>query len=310
MVQKITLSSSPQPLRVPGAGVTLSVLDYRTLCQRTDTPTLLLVHGIRDNAWSLHPVAEKLCQDYPTLALDLRGHGDSESPGAYSFALNVADFLAVSDYLEIAELVFIGHSLGGQLGAHYAALFPERVRALVIAEGLGPLNPPLERESQRRSDRKHTAALNTLLHQQSRLSDLEEAVRRLCRHHPKLSAERARFLALTGTRARPDGGLEWKWDPRIQSIWLTISQETTELRWTQIQPPVLVVTGERGGEYWQQQGHYQTQPKTTDQAEIYRRVHLLPNVKHITLPEVGHMLHYEAPERFAEALHAFLLNTV
>ncbi|MCH9673922.1 MAG: alpha/beta hydrolase [Gammaproteobacteria bacterium] len=296
----------PTPISTRGAGVRLAALDYRTPSGTTDGPTVVVLHGIRDNAWSFHPVAKALSARFPTISLDLRGHGDSEAPGAYSFALMVADLSAAQEDLGLTQVILVAHSLGAQISAHYAALFPERMAGLVIAEGLGPLRPASDAATQQASDRSRTESLITLPQSQRRLPDLADAVARLRRNHPRLSLERAAYLATTGTRPHQNGGLEWKWDPRIQSIWLTGSSELLALRWTQIRCPTLVVTAELGGEYWHRRGHYPIQQADTDNAEIQRRIATFCDAQHSEVRGVGHMIHYEEPVAFANALVPFL----
>ena len=126
----------PAELRIEGAGGTqLGMLDYG---DPGDAPPLLLLHGIRDLAWSMDPIAQALRDRYRVLSLDLRGHGTSEHPGGYTFPLYAADLHCVLDRLGIERATLVGHSLGGQIVCAYAGLFPERVRALVTIEGLGP----------------------------------------------------------------------------------------------------------------------------------------------------------------------------
>jgi predicted alpha/beta hydrolase len=70
------------------------------------------------------------------LSLDLRGHGASDHPGAYTFPLYAADLHCVLDRLGIARATLVGHSLGGQI----LGLVPnrDRVRAmLTVACGSG-----------------------------------------------------------------------------------------------------------------------------------------------------------------------------
>ena len=74
----------------------LGLLDYG---DPGGAPPLLLLHGIRDLAWSMDPIAQALRDRYRVLSLDLRGHGASEHPGAYTFPLYAADLHCVLDRL-------------------------------------------------------------------------------------------------------------------------------------------------------------------------------------------------------------------
>jgi 3-oxoadipate enol-lactonase len=66
---------------------------------------------------------------------DLRGYGASTvTPGITAFATFAADFAALLDHLGLARVVLGGLSMGGQIVMECYRLYPERVRALVLAD--------------------------------------------------------------------------------------------------------------------------------------------------------------------------------
>src|SRR5271156_257445 len=81
------------------------------------TRTIILMHGNTANAWWWEPMARVIAPEYRLLALDQRGHGDSEwvRPRAYSpadYAGDIARFVAhVAPKGE--KPVVVGHSMGG-----------------------------------------------------------------------------------------------------------------------------------------------------------------------------------------------------
>ena len=103
-------------------------------------PPLLLHHGGRDHGRSWDRIAEGFEDAYRVLALDLRGHGDSqpEVGGEYAIRQNVIDLLALAE-LAGPPVFLLGHSYGGRIGYLAAGAFPERFRAFVSIEG--PLEP-------------------------------------------------------------------------------------------------------------------------------------------------------------------------
>ena len=68
------------------------------------------------------------------LAVDLRGHGASSRPGAYSVALMAADVASLLDAVGGAAVDLVGHSLGGLVALRVAAGRPDRVRRLVLED--------------------------------------------------------------------------------------------------------------------------------------------------------------------------------
>src|SRR5262245_8418283 len=119
-------AAMPIEHRIEGAGgVMLGLLDYG---DPGSAPPLFLLHGIRDLAWSMDPVARALRDRYRVLSLDLRGHGASDHPGGYTFPHYAADLHCVLDRLDIERVALIGPMTGGQNVWSYAGLFPERRR--------------------------------------------------------------------------------------------------------------------------------------------------------------------------------------
>ncbi len=97
---------------------------------------LILIHGLAANHafWHLD-VLLPLVREYSVTVYDLRGHGYSEmTPSGYTTADMAEDLHQLMDKLEIDDAELIGHSFGGGVALHYAALHPERVSSLVIAD--------------------------------------------------------------------------------------------------------------------------------------------------------------------------------
>ena len=103
-------------------------------------PPLILLHGVRDHARSWDWVARALSADWRVVAPDLRGHGESQwSPdGAYIASYHVLDFAKLAGALGSEPVTIVAHSFGGNVAARFAAAYPERVRKLVLLEGMGP----------------------------------------------------------------------------------------------------------------------------------------------------------------------------
>jgi pimeloyl-ACP methyl ester carboxylesterase len=301
------IAAMPIEHRIEGAGgVMLGLLDYG---DPGSAPPLFLLHGIRDLAWSMDPVAQALRDRYRVLSLDLRGHGASDHPGGYTFPHYAADLHCVLDRLGIERLTLIGHSLGGQIVCAYAGLFPERVRALVTIEGLGPPRPPAgdEVEERRLHGRSGVEMLARLHDRSRRLADLDEAVERVRANHPSLDAARARFLTERGVVALPDGGLRWRWDPRVQGTWATTTRVANEERWSWVRCPTLVVTAGGAGRFWRERrGMIDAEDGGMTPEERARRVACFENARHVEIAGAGHMVHFDAPDELNRAIVEFL----
>jgi pimeloyl-ACP methyl ester carboxylesterase len=129
----------PRSRRLPGSdGLGIHVLEW----SEAGTP-LLLVHGFGNEAHIWDDFAPIVAPHYRTVAVDLRGHGDSDHDPErrYDYDHHVADLEAVSAALGIERLVLVGHSFGGRTGVLFAAKHPERMAGLVIVD-IGPEHDP------------------------------------------------------------------------------------------------------------------------------------------------------------------------
>jgi pimeloyl-ACP methyl ester carboxylesterase len=105
--------------------------------QTGEGPDLVTVHGLAANLafWYLN-IIPALSREFRVTTFDLRGHGYSEMPcSGYTSATMAHDVRDLLDRLNIRSAHLVGHSFGGAIALHCAALFPERVRTVTVADG-------------------------------------------------------------------------------------------------------------------------------------------------------------------------------
>ncbi len=118
-------------------------------------PPLLLLHGFTGSArtWDDHLPA--LGSRFTAIALDVIGHGLSDSPPdpeRYRMERAVEDVLALLDLLGHERAAALGYSMGGRLALHLALAAPERVTSLVLESASPGIASADEREARIRSD--------------------------------------------------------------------------------------------------------------------------------------------------------------
>ncbi len=320
-------SVEPKRVRIPARDFELSALDYghpkgghpkgghpkdRDPKDRGIT-TMLLVHGMRDLAWSMDSIAQAFCDRYRVLSIDMRGHGDSGRPGYYALAHFVSDLHTTCRHFSLENPILIGHSFGGEVASQLAGIFPEIPSKCVLIEGLGP--PPWEGEGsdqlRRAMARRSVESLDNIPSYGRSMPDLETAMGRLGSAHPGLGPERLRMLAAAGTRPHPDSGICWKWDPMLRTMFGSFSREQIEERWTWAVCPVLVVTGAESGTWWSK-GPPGGEPRNSlsrsylTPDELERRLGLFSDVRCVEIPGAGHMIHFDAPDALNDAIADFL----
>jgi lipase len=103
---------------------------------------VVALHGITSSRMSFVGVAEMLAGACPLLALDLRGHGDSDkSPGPYTIDQHADDVAATMRARGLGASIVVGHSFGAYVASALSARAPELVAALVLVDGGRPPLP-------------------------------------------------------------------------------------------------------------------------------------------------------------------------
>ncbi len=100
---------------------------------------LVLIHGASQDTLSWRYVIDKLADHFNVIAVDLPGHGKSDLINGAAFERttdNANHVLELSKQLKLGAPVFMGHSMGGGIACHIAALAPESVTGLVLVNGL------------------------------------------------------------------------------------------------------------------------------------------------------------------------------
>ncbi|MDY6907239.1 MAG: alpha/beta hydrolase [Chloroflexota bacterium] len=170
-------------------------------------PPMVLLHGFTTLAWAWHQFAPAFADSYRVLALDQRGHGDSEWPqgGDYTTEDHMTDIAGFVDALGLERMVLIGHSMGGRNAIMYAACFPEKVERLVLVDSR-PDNDPQGSEALKQ--------LITNIPEQ--IGSVEELIAELKQLYPRLPADMACHLASHGLRETAGGALTPKYDLRMR----------------------------------------------------------------------------------------------
>lgn len=96
---------------------------------------LIFLHAFPLNRTMWAPQEETLSSHFRVITVDLRGHGDSDAP-LWHYTLDQAaeDIRALMDHLSIGQAVLVGLSMGGYILFSFYRKYPERVKALVLAD--------------------------------------------------------------------------------------------------------------------------------------------------------------------------------
>ena len=123
---------TPGQVTVEHDGLHIAALDWGG-----DGTPLLLLHPNGLCAGLFEPLALRLRDAFRPVAVDLRGHGGTDTPttsGGFGFALMAADVLAVLDHLGIDSAVALGQSLGGGVSVLVDELRPGLLQRVLLCE--------------------------------------------------------------------------------------------------------------------------------------------------------------------------------
>lgn len=262
-----------------------------------EKPPLLLVHGGRDHARSWDWTAEALRDDWHVIALDHRGHGDSEwvSDGNYQASDMVYDVAQLVHQLDLAPVTIVSHSLGGNVCLRYAGIYPELVRKLVAIEGLGPSPAMLSKMAAKPYaervrewiEKKRSSAART----PRKYATIEDALARMQEENTYLTAEQARHLTIHGANRNEDGTFSWKFDPHLNNWPIETGYEEMKSVWEAISCPTLLLYGANS---------WASNPEKDGRLEFFRTASV------IEFENAGHWLHHDQFERFIATLREFL----
>jgi len=106
-------------------------------------PTVVLAHPGGGNHLSWWQQVPAFAQTHTCITFDHRGHGHTrdlpDDPGAAAYG---QDLVGLLDHLEIEKTAIVGQSMGGWTGVSITQTYPERVRALVLANSTGGIRDP------------------------------------------------------------------------------------------------------------------------------------------------------------------------
>ncbi|HET9314241.1 MAG TPA: alpha/beta hydrolase [Vicinamibacteria bacterium] len=247
---------------------------------------IVLLHGITGHARTWDRLAHDLAHAYRVIAIDQRGHGDSQAPpdGEYDTPLLAQDLGAIVDALGLGAFALLGLSMGGRVAMAFAGTQPARVERLVIVD-IGPdiHLPGLQR------------VRGMMAGASERIESVEQAVEYVRRANPRYDAAELRRRVEHGLKQLPDGGLAWKYDRALREMMRSgVRRDDMDL-WgplARIPCPTLVVRGAESDIL---------SPEIAD-----KMLRALPHGTLVEIPDAGHTVPGDQPAAFARAVRAFL----
>jgi esterase len=250
-----------------------------------DAPPIVLLHGGGQSAHTWDACCLLLARQHRCLALDQRGHGDSDwsTEGAYGFDDHARDVAGFIEGLQLRAPLLVGMSMGGINATAYATRHAETLRGLVSVD----VGPDVRFEAVERLMRGLGAYRF--------FASPADAARRLSR----LGARRPRALLeatlAQNLRQHDDARWTWKYDPRTlvertaaeildprQALWVRLAAITC---------PALVIRG--------------ADSEIFASADAERFANALARGTLVTVPAARHSVQTDNPKGLVAAIEAF-----
>ena len=246
-------------------------------------PAVILLHGLGSSLHTWEPWAQSLSGTHRVIRYDLPGFAltGADPAGNYSEARGMEVLAALMDKLSIVRASIVGNSMGGRLAWNFAATYPQRIDKLVLISPDGFESPgytygkspdvPALVKLMRYVLPKSFLRMN-LAPAYADASLLSDAV--VTRYHDLMLAPGVR-------------------DAMIARMGQTVlTDPVPALR--RILAPTLLLWGEKDALI------------PVSNAADYKNA--LPNAELVTLPDLGHVPHEEAPAASLAPVQAFLAN--
>lgn len=259
-------------------------------------PTFFLLHGWMDLSASFQFLVDALKSEWRVIAPDLRGFGLSAwAGGAYYFPDYFADLDRLLDhYSPDTPVNLVGHSMGGNIAGLYAGIRPQRVAQLALLEGFGlkptdPASAP-ERFAKWLDQLKAPPGFKAY-------ENIDEFARRLQQNNPRLTTERAQFIAAQSCKETTPGKFELISDPSHKLTNPVLYRiEEAKACWQRLTAPCLWITG-ANSEFMRMQ--------VANPEDYAARKACFKDLREVIIPDCGHMMHWDQPEALAAAIEEF-----
>ena len=287
----VTEYVQPEDRWVKLNGINFHYLDWGN----AHLPPLVLLHGGSLTAHTWDMACLILRHHYHCIALDQRGHGDTDWTPEDQLSedngdLMAADTKAFLDYLAYPRVILCGMSMGGMNSLRYAPQNPDRLYRLVIVD----IAPRTMREGQ--------LEMEAFRNETETMRNFEDFLERAIKFNPQRKPAHLQYSLLHSLKQVEDGWT-WKQDHRRYERTQGQTEEQmqaerdrrTEELWSEVKgitTPTLLMRGEIS--------------KILSKEAADEMVEAMVDAEQVLVKGATHSVQGDNPKDFANELHAFI----
>jgi esterase len=240
---------------------------------------LLILHGLFGTLDNWKTLAKRLAETYNVFLVDLRNHGRSPHSNEHDYELMADDVRELIEDLKIPTPSIIGHSMGGKVAMKYALKYPTHIKKLVVVDIAPKAYPP-----------HHDDIIDALkqvdLTVAKSRSDIDEQLAK------SIKQEDVRLFLAKNVHRKDDGSYGWRMnleaiDRNYENIAAAITADVP------FKKDTLFIKGGKSN--------------YIKQEDLFSSIeHLFTQVEIETIPEAGHWVHAEAPDKVYDLINTFL----
>jgi esterase len=243
---------------------------------------IVLLHGFSSTATAWMQVGEALAGEYHVVALDQRGHGETQwdAQERYTDEQFASDARSLVEHLGLGQFTLIGHSMGGAIAFTYASTYPNDLKRLII-EDSAPMPPGRAPAEVRGSFASR--------------DEVEQYVRSTTPNMPEPALKQRVDVYF---RERSDG--TWGYRADVVGVRNARRAQDSDALWAHVrnvQCPTLVI---RAG----------AEPALVSKETAERLTRENPRIQVVTVPDAGHNIHFAHFDAFMPILRQFLAQPV
>jgi pimeloyl-ACP methyl ester carboxylesterase len=252
----------------------------------TGAQALVCLHGFTSHAHSWDTFAQAVRDNYHVLALDQRGHGETEWSTDYHPQRRVEDLHAFVEALGLKNIVLLGLSMGGRCAYQYAAQHPDKIERLVIVD-IAP-----------ETDTSGSGRITQGLANPDVFDSPEDAVAAARKANIRPPDAELRSRVLNGIKPTPDGKWTFRYDVALRNgsgARPTPTRAEIDHDWASLKnitSPTLLVRG--------------AESDILSPANAQRMIDNIPNCRLVEVENSGHSVPLDNPTGFLSAVRTFL----